>query len=109
VVGDVLEVLADWIEGVFERDLVERISGELLRGLDAVLRQLQVKVLDVLDRLLVKLDALGKDVPAKAAAELLAQQGHELVGVELQELAFAACRLGGVMLLWVGVRGPSGW
>ena len=71
MIGDVLEVFADRIVGVLEGDDVDGISGEILGDLDALLRELEVEVLDVLDGLLVQLDRLGEDVPTDAFTELL--------------------------------------
>jgi len=44
---------------------VDGISGKLLSDLDALLCQLKVEVVDVLDGLLIELNGLGEDVPAK--------------------------------------------
>ena len=86
MIRDVLQVFAHGVVGVLQRDDVNGISGEVLGDLDALLSELKVEVLDVLDRLLIQLDRAGEDVPAEALPELLAEQLEQLVGFELQQL-----------------------
>ena len=87
VVCDVLEVFAHGVVGVLDGDDVHSVGGELLGDLDAILSELQVEVLDVLDGLLVELNGLGEGVPAQAIGHLLPQQLEQLVGFELEELS----------------------
>ena len=100
MIRDVLQVFAHGVVGVLQRDDVNGISGEVLGDLDALLSELKVEVLDVLDRLLIQLDRAGEDVPAEALPELLAEQLEQLVGFELQQLVGFCHRL--VLSQWVG-------
>ena len=100
VISDVLQVFTNRVVRVLQRDDMDGIGSEILGDLDTLLRELEVEVLDVLDRLLIQLDCLGEDVPAEGLAKLLAQQPEQLVGLQLQQLVGPWDRL--LLSLWWG-------
>jgi len=61
--------------GILKCHDVYGISCKVFGDLYALLGQLQVEVLDVLNGLLVQLNGLGEDVPAKAVGKLLPEKG----------------------------------